>query len=286
VKVWILGSGSSGNSAVVEHDGAYLMVDAGFDLPELVTRLRAADIPPAFVDHVVLTHGHRDHVVGAASGASIYGWQVWGSLGTVWRWRALREIPLLPFEPGQGFDAGPFRVTTIPTSHDVDDSAAIVVSVPATGVSAAFCTDLGHAPQGIVDGLRDVNLVLLESNYDPTMLANGPYPPEVRDRVGSDIGHLSNAQAGQVARAIAHPDLEYLLLGHVSRKNNQGELAMREMRAALEGTAFAGELLVAPQHDVLGPLTLTPHSIGRATAARVDSPAPISRSLPPTQPSP
>src|SRR5215210_9534371 len=99
-RLWILGSGSAGNAALVERGEQRVLVDAGFEPVELVARLRDAGVAPATVDDVVLTHGHRDHVLGAAHGARVYGWRLWGTLGTVWRWRDLRDVPLAPFEPG------------------------------------------------------------------------------------------------------------------------------------------------------------------------------------------
>lgn len=249
----ILGSGSKGNAAVVEHGGRLLMLDAGFELPELVARLEAAGLHPWFIEDVVLSHGHRDHVVGAAQGARVYGWRLWGSLGTVWRWRDLRDVPLHALEPGASLDAGAFVVHTAATPHDVDDSAALVVETRDTGVRVGYATDLGHVPDGVVALLRGVHALLLESNHDEVMLRAGPYPPEVQARVAGPTGHLSNAQAAALARAIVHPDLRLLVLGHVSRHNNTPELARRTMEAALGGTAFRGQLVVAAQDAVSGP---------------------------------
>jgi phosphoribosyl 1,2-cyclic phosphodiesterase len=255
-RLYTLGSGSKGNAAVVAHGTRLLMLDAGFELPELVARLHAAGLHPWDVEDVVLSHGHRDHVLGAAHGARVYGWRLWGSLGTVWRWRALREVPLRPLEPGAPFDAGAFVVHTAATPHDVDDSAAVVVETRATGARTGYVTDLGHAPEPVVALLAGVHALVLEANHDPAMLRAGPYPPEVRERVAGPIGHLSNAQAADVARAVAHAGLRHLVLGHVSRHNNTPELARAAVAAALAGTAFRGALHVAPQDAVLGPLVV------------------------------
>ena len=252
----ILGSGSKGNAAVVEHGGRMLMLDAGFELPELVARLEAAGLHPWYVEDVVLSHGHRDHVIGAAHGANVYGWRPWGSLGTVWRWRDLRDVSLQPLEPGASFDAGAFVVHTAATPHDVDDSAALVVETRDTGVRVGYVTDLGHVPAGVVELLRGVDALVLESNHDEAMLRAGPYPREVQDRVAGPTGHLSNAQAAALARAIVHPGLRHLVLGHVSRHNNTPELARRTMEEALRGTAFRGRLVVAAQDAVTGPMVV------------------------------
>jgi phosphoribosyl 1,2-cyclic phosphodiesterase len=254
------------------------MFDCGYELPVLVERLRAAGLHPWDIDDVVLTHGHRDHVVGAAAGARAYGWRVWGALGTVWRWRALREIDLQPFEPGTTFDAGPWRVHTAPVPHDVDDAAAFAAEWTGAGVDAgpdagpdpaagapagppvrvAYATDFGRAHLPLVDLLRGADALVLESNHDEAMLRTGPYPPDRQARVGGEHGHLSNGRAAEVLRAVAHPGLRHVVLAHISRHNNTHALALASARAALADAGFRGALHAAPQDAVLGPLALGP----------------------------
>jgi phosphoribosyl 1,2-cyclic phosphodiesterase len=259
-RLWTLGSGSRGNAVVVGHrppapDAAerLLMLDAGFELPELVARLRAAGLHPWDVEDVVLTHGHRDHVLGAAAGARAYGWRLWGTLGTVWRWRALREVPLQGFAPGDRFTAGAFTVHSTPVPHDVDDASAFLVEPP-DGTRVGYATDLGEVPAALAALFRDADALVLEANHDPALLAAGPYPPEVKTRVAGPTGHLSNAQAAALARAVAHPGLGHLLLAHVSRHNNTPLLALETIAAALQGTRFAGTLAIAAQDEVTGPM--------------------------------
>ena len=260
-QLWLLGSGSSGNALAVVYGEDILLVDAGYRLPVLVDRLRAAGLAPWYVSDVVLTHGHRDHVLGAAGGAYVYGWRVWGTLGTVWRWRALREAKVRPFEPGESFDPGPFRVHTAPTLHDVDDSAAVVVEAP-DGARVGVATDLGRATPAVRRLLAGVHVLVLEANYEPKLLKGGPYPPELQARVASRTGHLSNDQAARLARAVAHPGLTHVVLAHISAQNNTPELAVRRVRAALAATPFRGAVLAAPRHEVLGPIAVAGSALG------------------------
>jgi phosphoribosyl 1,2-cyclic phosphodiesterase len=254
LRFWTLGSGSRGNATLFVHRGVGLLVDAGFELSELVHRTRQAGIAPAEVEHVVLTHGHRDHVLGAAHGAHVYGWTLWGTLGTVWRWRALREVPLRPFETGDVFDAAPVRVATAPTPHDVDDSSAIVVE--ASGARVGVCTDLGEAPPTVRALLGRCDALVVESNHDPDMLARGPYPDDVKRRVAGPQGHLSNAQAAVLARGVVSERTVAVVLAHVSRHNNTAALAVETMRAALRDSPFRGVVVAAPQDEVLWPFVV------------------------------
>jgi phosphoribosyl 1,2-cyclic phosphodiesterase len=255
----VLGSGSAGNAALVEHDDRRVLVDAGFEPVELVGRLRAAGVAPATVEDVVLTHGHRDHVLGATHGARVHGWRLWGTLGTVWQWRALRHVDVRPFAPGDTLDLGAFRVRTAATPHDVDESSAVVVEPAGGGARVGYCTDLGEATPEIERLLTGLDVLVLEANYDEEMLRAGRYPAELQARVSGARGHLGNAQAARLARRVAHAGLAYVVLAHLSRHNNTPELALGAVGAALAGTPFRGALLVAPQDRVLGPLV-----VGRA----------------------
>ena len=266
VRLWSLGSGSKGNAALIEWAGHRALVDAGFDLPELVARIRAAGVAPAEIDEVFLTHGHRDHVQGAADGARIYGWRLWGTLGTVWRWRDLRDVPLEPFEPGDVVEAPPFRFHTAGTPHDIDDSSAVVVEVPDAGVRIGYCTDLGHVPPAVAALLVDLDALILESNHDPALLAAGPYRPDVKERVAGDLGHLSNAQAATLAHTVVGTRTRLLLLAHISRHNNTPALALATMREVLGDRLAHLELVAAPQDEVAGPWTIPARvTVTRAT---------------------
>jgi phosphoribosyl 1,2-cyclic phosphodiesterase len=255
-RLWILGSGSAGNAALIERGERRVLVDAGFELVELVARLREAGVAPATVDDVVLTHGHRDHVLGAAHRARVYGWRLWGTLGTVWRWRALREADVRPFAPGDSFDIDGFRVRTAPTPHDVDDSAAVVVERPDGGASVGYCTDLGEVTPRVEVLLGGLRALVLEANHDPALLRAGAYPPDVQARVAGNEGHLSNEQAARLVRSVAHPGLNLVVLAHISRHNNSPELAVETVRAALAGTTFGGRLIAARQDRVIGPFVV------------------------------
>lgn len=251
-RFWTLGSGSQRNATLIEHGENRLLVDAGFDLADLVARLREAGVAPATVDDVIVTHGHRDHVLGAAHGHSIYGWRIWGTLGSVWQWRALRHADVVPFSPGDTFAVSSFMVSTAGTSHDVDDSSAVVVQ-SAGGARIGMCTDLGEVTPTIIELLHDLDALVIEANYDLELLETGPYSQRLKARVRSATGHLSNDDAAEVIRAVSTPRLKHVLLAHVSRHSNTPARAREYVIARLQGSAFCGDLHVAPQEVILGP---------------------------------
>lgn len=257
-RVSVIGSGSEGNAVVVAYGAKQVMADAGFTLSELVDRLRSIGIVPGEIDDVFLTHGHRDHVLAAPDGAKIYGWRLWATLGTVWQRRELRFVDVHPFIPGDVIEAPPFRVHTVAVPHDVDETCAFVFEIPETRTRIGYCTDLGEVTDALIGAMADLDLLLVEANYDRAMLESSAYPTALRERVGGPAGHLSNDQAARLVQAVVHPGLACVILAHMSRYNNTPELARRTVGAALDGTSFRGVIIVPPFSRPLGPIVVAP----------------------------
>ena len=125
------------------------------------------------------------------------------------------------------------------------------------GVRLGFATDLGYIPPNVREQLRDLDLLLLESNHDLEMLRDGPYPWSVKQRVLSRVGHLSNDAASQFLAADYDGQAAYVILGHLSENNNLPELARVAAERALLGRAslLANRLLLAAQHEPLSAIS-------------------------------
>jgi phosphoribosyl 1,2-cyclic phosphodiesterase len=113
----------------------------------------------------------------------------------------------------------PFRV-----SHDAAEPFAYHFS--AGNKSVAVATDLGYYDEYILNNLRHLDAVLLESNHDVNMLQVGSYPYYLKQRILGRKGHLSNDSAGQLLGEILHDDMKAVMLGHLSRENNYEALAL------------------------------------------------------------
>jgi phosphoribosyl 1,2-cyclic phosphodiesterase len=252
MKLWMLGSGSSGNAVLVECEGARILIDAGFGVRMLAARLRSIGVCPSSIDACFVTHEHQDHVKGAGRAAKKWGWRIYATAGTASA-RALRETPVKKFKPGATIDLQRMTVETAPTPHDARESVGFVVTSRATGERAALFYDIGHVSRAVDRACRDVDILVLESNHDEGMLRAGPYPPWLQARIASDVGHLSNRHAGLFAKEGVTRTLSHMVLAHLSEKNNLPTVALRAMRAALKKTAFKGMLTAAKQDVVVGP---------------------------------
>ncbi|MDE0891441.1 MAG: MBL fold metallo-hydrolase, partial [Planctomycetota bacterium] len=127
----------------------------------------------------------------------------------------------------------------------------VAIELSYGGRKAVICTDCGHPRNDVAPPLRGAHVLVLEFNYDPELLAAGPYPPKLQKRIRSDHGHLSNGQAQELLRDLVTPDLHTLVLAHLSKKTNSPELALAAARATLEDLGRSDvEVLVAAQHEI------------------------------------
>jgi len=242
-----LASGSRGNALLVEAVGTRLLLDCGLTLRDLEARLARLGVDPRSLDGVLVTHEHQDHIRGVGPLARRYRLPVWMTAGA---WRAGRcgELPRLHLiHPHQaGWRIGDIAVETFPIPHDAREPTQFRFT--AEGLSLGVLTDAGHVTPHIQALLQDCDALLLECNHDPQMLAQGPYPPQLRRRVGGAYGHLSNVQAAALLCQLKVGRLRHLLAAHLSEQNN---LPQRVQETLLEAVpALEGRLAIAAQGEI------------------------------------
>lgn len=252
MKVWILGSGSSGNAVLVEGDGTRVLIDVGFGPRTLATRLKAACVDPSSIDACLLTHDHSDHVSGVARAARKWGWAVFATAGTI-QSPALADVSVTSFPAGQPMRVEGLEITALPVPHDATEPVGFIATSLSTGARAGICYDIGHVNENVRTLCREVDVLVLEANHDEGMLWAGPYPPWLCQRIAGNAGHLSNKVAGALARDSVTSRTAHVVLAHLSHQNNTPEMARSAVRSALRGTAFRGKLSTAPQDGVVGP---------------------------------
>lgn len=225
-----IASGSSGNCIFVGTDHASVLIDAGISGKRVVDGLHGIDRDPGELDAILITHEHSDHIKGLGVLARKYGIPIYSSVGTI---RALKEQqPLGPVDeslfreivPDRWFSVGELDIRPFRVSHDAAEPVAYRFSCG--GKAVAVATDLGCYDDYIVDNLRDLDAVLIESNHDINMLQVGTYPYYLKQRILGSRGHLSNEHAGQLLGEILNDRMQTVMLGHLSKENNYEALAL------------------------------------------------------------
>jgi phosphoribosyl 1,2-cyclic phosphodiesterase len=266
MKLWILGSGSSGNSVLVETERSRILVDAGFSPRVLKQRLAHAGVAPESIEAVVVTHEHTDHIKGVAGAARKWGWTIVSTAGTRMMcpdWSQLRTI-MTPRK--STVVVGDFHLETVPVSHDANEPIAVIVTSIAEGARAGIVYDLGHVSESVSRALDKLDVLVIEANHDEGMLRTGPYPPSLQARIRGKFGHLSNGDAARLAGQTTHRGLNNIVLAHLSEKNNTPRTALDTVGEALRRARFKGRLTAASQDKVIGPICI---GAGLASAAPV-----------------
>ncbi len=243
----MLGSGSRGNSTLIECGDTLVMVDCGFSASETRARLARLEVEPQDICALLITHEHSDHVNGAARFAACHGIPVRCTQGTLAAC-ARTGLEAEPFDPQLEFDLGDISITPLTVPHDAREPTQFVLGDGQHRLGVL--TDTGSITDHILKLLADCDALILECNHDREMLEYGPYPEALKARVGGPLGHLSNAQAAELLVQLGGDSLQHLVAAHLSEKNNTPELARTALAAALH--CDADWIQVASQDGGLG----------------------------------
>ncbi len=229
-----LGSGSEGNalliSAVSGTTTTHLMLDCGFVTREVERRISRFDIDPASLAGILVTHEHSDHVGGVFRLARRYKIPVWLSHGT---FEAVRSdahgVDVRICRDAECLAIGDLQIMPYTVPHDAREPLQYVATDGRNKLGVL--TDIGRATPHVVASLAACDALLLEFNHDSDMLARSAYPASLKSRIAGPLGHLSNAHAAELLKAIDQSRLKKLVAAHLSKKNNTPE----HVRAAIDG---------------------------------------------------
>ena len=253
MKAWTLGSGSKGNSILLESDGTRVLVDAGFSPRALAQRLASAGVQPESISAVIVTHEHIDHMKGISAAQRKWKWQLFGSAGTIEAIADLDETRCTAIRSTAPFTVGALQFELIRVPHDAAAPTAVVATATRTGFRTGIAHDLGAVPETLRTAFARLDLLLLESNHDEEMLKNGPYPAFLQSRITGGSGHLSNRKSAALTRELACEQLRQLVLLHLSEVNNTPQHAVSAAEAALRGAKSKCRVTAAPQDRAAGP---------------------------------
>lgn len=227
MKYSILASGSTGNALYVETERIRVLVDAGLSGKRLEKLFQTVGVDPSTLDAILITHEHSDHVKGLGVFARRYNLPVYTNEAT---WSELPagvgEIPLEQqhlFPTSSTLELGDLTIDSFPVSHDAAEPMGFCFHSKEGRLG--LVTDTGYINSRIVDKVAGCDALIFEANHDVNMLRMGAYPWNVKRRILSDVGHLSNEDAGEALLDILRGNGENVFLAHLSQDNNLSELA-------------------------------------------------------------
>jgi phosphoribosyl 1,2-cyclic phosphodiesterase len=256
----MLGSGSAGNSALIATGHCKVLVDGGLSARQLVLRLNQCGIAPDHLDGVLLTHEHGDHVCGLEVLCRKFNLPIYCNALTAEAIRCDGLFDRVPkafgtnwriFRTGSEFSICDITVQTFPVPHDAVDPLGFAFYAGSSG-GLGFITDLGYATKMVIERLREVQTLVIETNHDEKLLQNDSHRPwPVKQRIQSRHGHLSNTAAVNVIEELLPGKIERIVLGHLSRDCNTPELALGAVRALLAKCGRIGmEVHCASQSEI------------------------------------
>ena len=243
LKFCSLYSGSSGNSLYVESEHSKILVDTGVSAKKILEALTSIDVQIDKIDAILVTHEHTDHVQSLGTISKKYDIPVYANKKT---WDSMEnqknKISVSNqkhFNNCEDFEIGDLKIYPFDTPHDAANSCGFNIINQNQKLSIA--TDLGHINTKILDCLEGSQFLMLEANYDPEVLKCCSYPYQLKTRIASENGHLSNSLAGKTIAHLINSGLNSVILGHLSKESNFPELAYKTVLEELENYNYSND---------------------------------------------
>lgn len=227
MRLAILGSGSRGNSIFIESDSKKILIDVGFSGKKIEEQLKKIDEKISEINGILITHEHGDHISGAGIISRKYKIPIYITKESyeagILKLGKLDKEYLNFIE--NDFWIGDTGIYPFDVMHDAERTIGFRVE-ESTGSKACIATDIGYIDNVVREAFKDVNVMVIESNYDYTKLMECSYPWDLKARVKSRTGHLSNVDAARFIVECHHPQLKKIFLAHMSKDSNDPKIAL------------------------------------------------------------
>lgn len=238
MRMMSIASGSSGNCIYVGSGNTHILIDAGISGKRVIEGLRGIGLDISDICAILVTHEHADHIDGLGVLLRKNNVPVYASKGTIQGIRSytklgrLEDFTFCEIGADKNFKISQLDIRPVRISHDALEPLSYTV---ADGTHrCGVVTDLGVYDDNIVSNFQNLNAVLLESNHDVHMLEVGAYPYQLKRRILSNKGHLSNEAAGRLLDRLLNPQMKAVFLGHLSHENNYPQLAYETVRFEID----------------------------------------------------
>lgn len=246
MKISVLGSGSGGNSTFIEDDDVKILIDAGFSCKKIEERLASIGKNLQDISAILITHEHTDHISGAGIISRKYDIPLYITkesyeegvlkLGQI-------DKSLLNFIEGDFVVNNKIKVSPFDVMHDAVRTVGFRLESE-LNKKIAVSTDIGYVDNIVREAFKDVDAFVIESNYDYNMLMNCQYPWNLKARVKSRNGHLSNNDCARFIKEMFTDKVKKVFLAHISKDSNDPKLIMQTMNDEFD------RMLIRPKYEI------------------------------------
>lgn len=251
MKFSVLGSSSSGNSSYIEMGNKRFLIDAGFSGKKTIEKLEIIDRNINDINGILVTHEHSDHIQGLGVLSRKHDIPIYISEKS---YISIREkIGKIEEKNINFIEKDLFFEECLVKSFDVmhDAERCLGFSFEYKQKKLTYASDIGFADKVVKENFKNSDVIVLESNYDLDMLMNGPYHWNLKNRVKSRNGHLSNGEAAKLIKEVANERLKKVYLLHISGDNNTPELAYNTVKELLDREKINVDLEVVTEKTTL-----------------------------------
>lgn len=248
-----LASGSSGNCYYLGTDEYAILIDAGIGIRTIKKVLKESGLCMEKLRAVFVTHDHADHIKAVGHLAKKHHLSIYatpdihkGINKSYCMTEKLGAEHIRYIHKEEPIQLENFRITCFEVPHDGTDNVGYCIEID--GKTFSFLTDIGHITETAACYINKANYLILEANYDETMLQMGPYPQHLKERIAGPNGHLCNQEMARFVAEHFPPALSHLWLCHLSKDNNHPELAYKTVELALrqKGIIVGRDVQVIP----------------------------------------
>lgn len=220
MKIKVLASGSKGNVTFIEYENTRILIDIGMTTHYIEDKLKEINVSPRSIDGILITHTHNDHIVGLKTFTKRYNTTVYMSS---------KMAQVINTDNSQfitkEMNIKDISVKVIRTSHDIESYGYIIND------ELVYITDTGYINDKYFDMIKNKKMYIMESNHDIEKLMDGPYPYNLKRRILSDKGHLSNEMCSEYLSKLIGKNTKCIVLAHLSETNNSEELALKQFKS-------------------------------------------------------
>ena len=243
MKFIIVESGSKGNATLLIHGSHILLIDMGVSLSSLRSALNSINKNLMNIDALLLTHSHCDHTRGVRYLDPL---PIYCTEGTY------KNGDINIINAYETFVINDIKITPLEASHDADNTIGFLFEVDKEKL--VYLTDTGMIPEKSLSLMKNADYYIIESNHNVKKLHQSHRPIELKLKILSDNGHLSNEDSAIYMSELVGAKTKQIVLAHLSEECNTPELAVKAYQKVFSKCHISLdkiELKCASQHEAL-----------------------------------